>query len=461
MNQVDMPRKIPPLSDTKLRSAKPGTKQVFLNDGDGLVFRVETNGKVTVLFRYTVPGKKRLNKKDKLIGVINNIKLGNYPSLELKDARELREKYRGLVAQGIDPAIWRKENHQKKLQQSCTINSEFESWLAINFTNPNPKYITTIRGQFNNHIIPSLGDVPLINITRSMAIECLSPLKLAGKHATLKDCCELLTRFMEWSTDKNYVEYNRLSGISKHFKIKKGECFPTIAPNKISEFLSDLHHSTAKPQTKNAILFQLATLTRPNETAAAKWADIDFTNRVWRIPAEDMKMNRPHTVFLNDYVISILQEQKRTSSSSKYVFPHNHIPTRHMSSGTANSAIKRMGYQGILVAHGLRALASTTLNEAAFNRDYIEASLSHLDDDYMRRIYNNAEYILGRHYLSQWWGQWITICTNKQITPPLPLANTVIQKNPFTTLTLEGQNNDNLYIFNNTGIPAGQQVAMG
>lgn len=456
-----MPKKIPPLSDTTLRNAKPGDKQKFLNDGEGLTFRVEKSGSITVLLRYTVPGKKKLNKKGEPIGIINNIKLGNYPSLSLTGARELRAKYRGLLAQGIDPAIWRRENHQKTLQQSRTINSEFESWLTLNFTDPKPKYIKTIRGQFKNHILPSLGDVPLINITRSIAIDCLSPLKVAGKTATLKDCCELLTRFMAWSTDRGYVEHNRLQGISKHFKIKKGKHFPTIAPSKMSELLSDINHSTAKAQTKNAILFQLATLTRPNETATAKWEHFDLTNKVWRIPAEDMKMNKPHTVFLNDYVVNILQEQQKVRGSGKYVFPHNKIPTKHMSASTANCAIKRMGYKGVLVAHGLRALASTTMNEVGFNRDYIEASLSHLDDDEMRRIYNNAEYIVGRHHLSQWWGNWLSVCADKLNTPPLPLVIPEVRDNPYTRLKQRGQNDDNYYTVGHTGISALQQVAMG
>ena len=456
-----MPKKIPPISDAKIRTAKAKDKQQHLNDGDGLLFRVETSGSKTVLFRYTVPGKKKLNKKGEIIGVINNIKLGNYPSLTLEDAREIRRQYRHLVAQGIDPAIWRQENHQKTLQQSRTINSEFESWITLNFDNPKPKYIQTIRGQFKNHILPSLGDVPLINITRSVAIDCLSPLKVAGKIATLKDCCELLTRFMEWSTNRGYVEHNRLHGISKHFKIRKGKRFPTIAPGKMSELLSDVHHSTAKSQTKNAILFQLATLTRPNETATAKWEQFDLTNKVWRIPAEQMKMNRPHIVFLNNYVINILQEQQKVSGSGKYVFPHNHNPTKHMSASTANCAIKRMGYKDILVAHGLRALASTTMNEVGFNRDFIEASLSHLDDDDMRKIYNNAEYTLGRHQLSDWWGQWLSVCADRLNTPPLPLVSYVIRDNPHTSSIQKGQNDDNYYTVGHTGISAQQQVAMG
>jgi hypothetical protein len=38
-----------------------------------------------------------------------------------------------------------------------------------------------------------------------------------------------------------------------------------------------------------------------------------------------------------------------------------------------------MGYKNKLVAHGLRALASTTLNEQGHDPDVIEAALAHVE----------------------------------------------------------------------------------
>ncbi|MNS35274.1 Prophage CP4-57 integrase [compost metagenome] len=57
-----------------------------------------------------------------------------------------------------------------------------------------------------------------------------------------------------------------------------------------------------------------------------------------------------------------------------------------------------------MVAHGLRSIASTALNEAGFNPDVIEAALSHVDKDEVRRAYNRALYIEQRRELLSWWG---------------------------------------------------------
>jgi integrase len=46
-----------------------------------------------------------------------------------------------------------------------------------------------------------------------------------------------------------------------------------------------------------------------------------------------------------------------------------------------------------LVSHGLRALASTTLNEQGFDPDVIEAALAHVDQNAIRAAYNRAEYL--------------------------------------------------------------------
>ncbi|MEW7951003.1 tyrosine-type recombinase/integrase, partial [Enterobacter hormaechei subsp. xiangfangensis] len=74
---------------------------------------------------------------------------------------------------------------------------------------------------------------------------------------------------------------------------------------------------------------------------------------------------------------------------------------------TANAALKRIGYGGKLVAHGLRSIASTAMNEAGFNADVIEAALAHSDKDEVRRAYNRSIYLPQRQDLLAWWGDLI------------------------------------------------------
>ncbi len=75
-----------------------------------------------------------------------------------------------------------------------------------------------------------------------------------------------------------------------------------------------------------------------------------------------------------------------------------------MNSQTANAALKRIGFSGRLVAHGLRSIASTAMNEVGFNPDAIEAALAHSDKNEVRRAYNRSTYLDQRVELMAWWG---------------------------------------------------------
>ncbi len=75
---------------------------------------------------------------------------------------------------------------------------------------------------------------------------------------------------------------------------------------------------------------------------------------------------------------------------------------------TANAAIKRsLGLKDELVAHGLRAIASTALHEHGFDSLLIEACLSHADQNEVRASYNRSDYLEQRKEIMCWWSNYI------------------------------------------------------
>jgi integrase len=148
-------------------------------------------------------------------------------------------------------------------------------------------------------------------------------------------------------------------------------------------------------------------MTRPSESAKAEWSEIDLENKLWIIPAERMKMRIEHKVPLTPQTIEILQRLKPLSGHRKYLFPSYTDHNKHCNTESANKALSRMGYKNRLVAHGLRALASTTLNEQGHDPDVIEAALAHVDSNKVRSAYNRAEYLERRRVLMCNWSQQI------------------------------------------------------
>ncbi|WP_026349404.1 tyrosine-type recombinase/integrase [Arsukibacterium perlucidum] len=401
-----MPKKIPPLSDLTIRACKPALKDITLYDGSGLQLRVLPSGSKNWIFRYMRPYLK----------THNNIKLGSYPSMGLAEARERRQQYRQLLAAGTDPQRWLEQLKFSAVKAAnSTLNSMFEQWFQVKSSKLSQKYASNFRRSFENHLLPTIGHLPITEITPMQIIEVLRPLEKAGKLETLSRLCQRINELMVWTQNTGQLEHNRLGGIKEAFISPTSTRMKTIKPQELPLLMQRLYSSDLALATRCVFEFQLHTMVRPGEAVTARWQDIDFANSIWNIPAELMKMDRPHQVPLSKQCLAILSVM-REFSSGDYIFPSFYRKNLHLNRQTVNNALRKIGYKNKLVAHGLRALASTVLNENSFNRDWIETSLAHGDDDYIRRIYNNAEYLAHRRTMMDWWSDHIETAANGNLS---------------------------------------------
>jgi integrase len=118
-----------------------------------------------------------------------------------------------------------------------------------------------------------------------------------------------------------------------------------------------------------------------------------------------MKMRRAHLVPLAPQVVRALAELERITGKSQFLFPSS-TKLGVISENTFIFAVYRMGYHKRATVHGFRTTASTILNEAQFNRDWIEAQLAHFDGS-VRGIYNAAEWLPGRRQMMCWWANYV------------------------------------------------------
>ncbi len=212
---------------------------------------------------------------------------------------------------------------------------------------------------------------------------------------------------MVFAVNTGLLHENPLAGIKKAFEVPKKKHMPTLKPDELPEFMQALSVASIKIITRCLIEWQLHTMCRPNESAGARWEEIDVEAKTWTIPAERMKMNRAHTIALTEQTLAIIEFIKPISGHREFLFPADRNARKHANTSTANVAISRMGFKGRLVAHGLRALASTTLNEQGFDKDVIESCLSHIDSNEVRKAYNRSEYLERRKVVMQWWSDHI------------------------------------------------------
>ena len=393
-----MARTTRPLTNTEVLRAKALEKDLTLHDGDGLFLIVKTSGKKLWRFRYQRPATKQRT----MMG------LGAFPALSLADARRLRADYLSLLANGIDPQI---QAEIAEEQQQIALDSIFSTvaanWFQLKSKSVTPDYAKDIWRSLEKDVFPAIGELPVQQIKARMLVEALEPIKARGALETVRRLVQRINEIMIYAVNTGLIDANPASGIGMAFEKPKKQNMPTLRPEELPKLMHSLTMSNLSIPTRCLIEWQLLTLVRPSEAAGTRWAEIDLNTKLWTIPAERMKSKREHIVPLSPQALVILEVMEPISAHREHVFPSRNNPKKAMNSQTANAALKRIGYGGRLVAHGLRAIASTAMNEANFNPDVIEAALAHADKNEVRRAYNRSTYLAQRKDLINWWGSFV------------------------------------------------------
>ncbi|HCI6944551.1 TPA: tyrosine-type recombinase/integrase [Klebsiella variicola subsp. variicola] len=387
-----------PLTNNEILKAKPREKDFTLHDGDGLFLLVKTTGKKLWRFRYQRPNS----------GSRTNLSLGSYPALTLATARQIRDQHLTTLAQGMDPQQQQElASEQRQIELDSIFSTVAANWFQIKSRSVTEDYAKDIWRSLDKDVFPTIGSIPVQEIKARTIVEALEPIKARGALETVRRLVQRVNEIMIYAVNTGLIDANPASGIGMAFEKPKKQNMPTLRPEELPRLMRSLVMSNLSVATRCLIEWQLLTLVRPSEASGARWAEIDLDAKLWTIPAERMKAKREHIVPLSQQALDILEVMKPISAHREHVFPSRNDPKQPMNSQTANAALKRIGYGGKLVAHGLRSIASTAMNEAGFNPDVIEAALAHTDKNEVRRAYNRSTYLLQRTELMSWWGVYV------------------------------------------------------
>lgn len=390
-----MARMTRPLTNNEILKAKPQEKDFTLHDGDGLFLLVKTSGKKLWRFRYQRPNSSSRT----------NLSLGSYPALTLAVARQMRDQYLTMLAQGIDPQKQQEEvSEQRQIELDSIFSVVAGRWFQLKSKSVTDDYAKDIWRSLEKDIFPTIGEIPVQALKARTIVEALEPIKARGALETVRRLVQRINEVMIYAVNTGLIDANPASGVGMAFERPKKQNMPTLRPEELPKLMRSLVMSNLSITTRCLIEWQLLTLVRPSEASGAQWAEIDFDLSLWVIPAERMKAKREHVVPLSKQALDILEVMRPLSANRQYVFPSRNNPKEPMNSQTANAALKRIGYGGKLVAHGLRSIASTALNEANFNPDVIESALAHSDKNEVRRAYNRSTYLEQRKDMMSWWG---------------------------------------------------------
>lgn len=387
------------LTDTSIRTAKPGEKIIRMFDGGGLYLEISPAGGKWWRFKYRFQGKEK------------RLSLGTYPDTGLKAARAKREELRAMLADGIDPGEARKAARREEATRAA---NSFEAVAREWFEKHARAWVAThakdVLRRLEGNLFPELGHRPIDAIDAPELLATVRKIEARGSH-------DLAHRVLS------------MSGQAFRYGVATGRCARDVAADLRGALTPNVkkHQAAVRPEelpdllrkiatydqeggdtlTRLALQLLGATFVRTGELLGATWDEFDLDAGLWAIPAGRMKMKAEHLVPLSSQALAILEELRPLGCGSRYLFPGRNRD-KPLSNNTMLFALYRLGYKGRMTGHGFRAVASTVLNESGlFRPDVIERQLAHCERNEVRGAYNRAEYLPERRKMMQWWGDYL------------------------------------------------------
>ncbi len=387
-----------PLTDVKVRTARPRATPYKIADSGGLHLYVSTTGAKLWRLRYEIGGKEKL------------LSLGAYPEVSLAVAREARDRAKAAKRRGVDPAALKRAGG---LQPGDAAPPDFESvareWHQVKAPGWKQHHAADVLASLEREIFPAIGKLPLAEITTPMILDTLRKVEKRGAVDLAHRLRQRISHVFIFQMAATGVGSDPAAHLSRALTpVNKTGRRPAVTSlARAREVLQACEQLPAFPVTRLALRLLALTLVRPGEVRGAlveEFEDLDGTEPSWRIPAARMKSSFEHLVPLSRQAAEAVREALKQCGKSPLLFPSTRHARRPISENAIGYLMNRAGLQGTQVAHGWRATGSTILNEAfPADRQAIDLMLAHGPKDPVEGAYNRAQHRARRRELAQAW----------------------------------------------------------
>ena len=408
------------LTSAKIRTLKPSDKPFKVSDSHGLYLLVKPGGSRHWYLKYRISGKE------------SRIALGAYPAISQSDARQQREGIRKMLALNINPV-----QQRAAVRGSRTPEKVFKN-VALAWHKSNRKWSQNtadrLLASLNNHIFPVIGNLPVSELKPRHFIDLLKGIEEKGLLEVASRTRQHLSNIMRHAVHQELIDTNPAANLGGVTTPPVRRHYPAMPLERLPELLERIGaYHQGRELTRHAVLLMLHVFIRSSELRFARWSEIDFTNRVWTIPAtrepiigvrysgRGAKMRMPHIVPLSEQSIAILKQIKDITGNNELIFPGDHNPYKPMCENTVNKALRVMGYdtKKDICGHGFRAMACSALMESGlWAKDAVERQMSHQERNTVRMAYiHKAEHLEARKAMMQWWSDYLEACRESYAPP--------------------------------------------
>ncbi|EEV9945455.1 DUF4102 domain-containing protein [Escherichia coli] len=408
------------LTDAKIRTLKPSDKPFKVSDSHGLYLLVKPGGSRHWYLKYRINGKE------------SRIALGAYPAVSLSDARQQREGVRKMLALNINPV------QQRAAERGSRTPDKVFKNVALAWHKSNRKWSQNtadrLLASLNNHIFPVIGNLPVSELKPRHFIDLLKRIEEKGLLEVASRTQQHLSNIMRHAVHQGLIDTNPAANLGGVTTPPVRRHYPALPLERLPELLERIGaYHQGRELTRLAVLLMLHVFIRSSELRFARWSEIDFTNRVWTIPAtrepiigvrysgRGAKMRMSHIVPLSEQSIAILKQIKDITGNNELIFPGDHNPYKPMCENTVNKALRVMGYdtKKDICGHGFRAMACSALMESGlWAKDAVERQMSHQERNTVRMAYiHKAEHLEARKAMMQWWSDYLEACRESYAPP--------------------------------------------
>lgn len=292
-----------PLSDVKVRNlTTPGRYA----DGEGLYLQVTPNGGRYWRMKYRFGGKEKL------------LAFGVYPVVGIKEAREKRFLAKQSLSRGEDPGALKKAAKEKVVREaSSTLRAVAEDWLSHQAGRWEANTLARTRSSLEADVFPELGDLSMAAITPKQVMEVVKKIEKRGASEIAMRVLQRVKAIYRYAATHQHIDRNPMLDLvpSEILKPRRVQHRAALTPADLPVFLAKLDIYEGDPHTIHALRLLMLTAARPGEVRSARWSEFELEAKLWRIPAERMKMRSEHVIPLSPQAVAIVEAMKPLSGS--------------------------------------------------------------------------------------------------------------------------------------------------
>jgi hypothetical protein len=218
-----MPKFVLPLTDLKVKSAKPREKTYKLSDGGGLYLEITPVGSKLWRMGYTQANGKK-----------TRLALGTYPVVTLAGAREKRLTVKRQIDAGTDPAQARRAaKQQRTIEAANTFEVIAREWHANKEDSWKESTSKNVLQRLEKDIFPILGKYPISEIKAPQMLDALRQIEKRGALEMARRCAQFSGQIFRYAIATGRAEIDPVPSLRGALKARAKGHHPAITPDEL------------------------------------------------------------------------------------------------------------------------------------------------------------------------------------------------------------------------------------